>query len=207
VTAKIQTLPTMGFTPHSGTGRIPEVKATLGAAIDAGLRRLTSGGQNARLTYRVEPLSDGSMQIVIGKAAKNKTAPADIETALAAARTRGATRVAEILAGPDMLGADDFAASLGVTRQSLHVKRKKRQVLGLAGAKRGYRFPIWQVGADGKPFAALPALFEALSGPWAVYRFLQQVQPELGMTGLAALQQGLDDQAVELARNIERSSA
>ncbi len=107
-----------------------------------------------------------------------------------------------------MAGADDFAAMLGITRQSLHDKRDKHQVLGLEGAKRGYKFPTWQIDQDGKPLSALPDLFAALDGPWSVYRFLKQHHPELGdITGLEAVRSGLTSDALALAANIERSSA
>jgi len=68
----------------------------------------------------------------------------------------------------------------------------KHEVLGLEGAKRGVKYPEWQVGDDGKPFAALPALFERLGGgPWAVYRFLNAAPRRTGgRTGLEALRQG-----------------
>src|SRR5205807_568545 len=96
----------------------------------------------------------------------------DLEAALDAARSRGDLRVAEILAGEDMLSADEFARRVGATRVTVNDWRKRRRVLGLEGAKRGYRFPVWQIGNDGKPFAAIPDLFDRLGGsPWAVYRF------------------------------------
>lgn len=63
--------------------------------------------------------------------------------------------------------------ALGTSRMTVNTKRQNHQVLGLGGAKRGFRFPAWQVGEDGKPFAALPRLFERLGGGlWAVYRSL-----------------------------------
>jgi hypothetical protein len=80
-------------------------------------------------------------------------------------------------------------------------------VLGLEGAKRGFRFPDWQVGQDGKPFAALPALFERLGDEWAVYRFLVQHHPELdGLTGKEALQRGQSDKVIETAETISQAA-
>jgi hypothetical protein len=113
-------------------------------------------------------------------------------------------RDATILAGFDMLSADQFAELLGTTRMTVNSKRQNHQVLGLEGAKRGFRFPAWQVDEDGKPFAALPRLFERLGGgPWSVYRFLVQPHPELdGMTGREALRRGKTDQALEVADSI-----
>ncbi|MGG2362632.1 hypothetical protein ACE4Z5_27370, partial [Salmonella enterica] len=80
------------------------------------------------------------------------------------------------------------------SRVTVNTKRQNHQVLGLEGARRGYRFPRWQITRDGKPFAALPVLFDRLgNSPWAVYRFLVQHHPELdGLTGREALQRGKD---------------
>ena len=107
-----------------------------------------------------------------------------------------------------MLSADQFAALLGTSRMTVNTKRQRHQVLGLDGAKRGFRFPAWQVGEDGKPFAALPALFERLGGgPWSVYRFLVQPHPELdGLTGREALSRGQTDQALEVADSIAQGT-
>ncbi len=128
----------------------------------------------------------------------------NLAAALDEARARGKVRAATILAGDDMLSADQFAELLGTTRMTVNTKRQNHQVLGLEGAKRGFRFPAWQVGEDGKPFAALPRLFERLGGgPWSVYRFLVQPHPELdGMTGREALRRGKTDQALDVADSI-----
>jgi hypothetical protein len=40
---------------------------------------------------------------------------------------------------------------LGTTRVTVNTKRQSGQVLGLDGAKRGFRFPVWQLDAEGKP--------------------------------------------------------
>ncbi|HRK96171.1 MAG TPA: hypothetical protein PK694_07620, partial [Rhodospirillales bacterium] len=133
---------------------------------------------------------------------------ADLQRALEEARGRGRARAAEILAAEDMLSADKFAALLGTTRMTVNTKRQNHQVLGLDGAKRGFRFPAWQVDEDGKPFSALPALFERLGGgPWSVYRFLVQAHPELGgLTGREALRRGKADLALEVAESISQGT-
>jgi hypothetical protein len=132
-----------------------------------------------------------------------------LKSALTKARERGQNRVAEILNGEDMLSADAFANLLGTTRVTVNAKRQKRQLLGLEGAKRGFRFPRWQVGQDGKPFSTLPELFNRLGDDgWAVYRFLVQHHPELdGLSGREALQQGKTKQAIEAAESVARYSA
>ncbi|WP_137935241.1 XRE family transcriptional regulator [Mesorhizobium comanense] len=121
----------------------------------------------------------------------------ELEAALAAARERGRKRVAEIVAGEEMLSADTFAKLLGTSRVTVNAKRQNGQVLGIDGAKRGFRFPAWQLDKDGRPFGALPALHAMLGdSAWAVYRFLASRHGGLnGRTGLRALQQG-DDAAV-----------
>jgi hypothetical protein len=133
----------------------------------------------------------------------------ELDRALADARGRGQLRVAEILAGPEMLSADAFAARLGTTRATITAWRHKNQVLGLEGATRGFRFPEWQAGADGKPFQALPQLFDRLGGDaWAVYRFLVQRHPELGgITGKEALQRGRADKVVAAAESVAQAFA
>ena len=78
---------------------------------------------------------------------------ADLKDAPVAARERGRIRAADILNGEDMLSAEAFAELPGSTRVTVNTKRQQRQVLLLEGAKRGFRFPVWQVGSNGKPFA------------------------------------------------------
>jgi hypothetical protein len=129
---------------------------------------------------------------------------ADLRQALEEARERGRGLAAQILASDDMLSADQFAQLLGTSRVTINTKRQNHQVLGLDGAKRGFRFPAWQVDENGKPFSALPALFERLGGgPWSVYRFLVQSHPEMdGLTGREALRSGKVAQALEVADSI-----
>lgn len=133
---------------------------------------------------------------------------ADLVAALEEARQRGRVWAAEILTSDDMLSADQFAALLGTSRMTVNTKRQNHQLLGLDGAKRGFRFPAWQVDEDGKPFATLPALFERLGGgPWSVYRFLVQTHPGLdGLTGREALRRGKSDQALEVADSIAQGT-
>jgi hypothetical protein len=133
---------------------------------------------------------------------------AELEQALGEARERGRHLVAQILVGDDMLSADAFADHLQTTRATINAWRQSHQVLGLQGATRGYRYPVWQIGADGRPFAALPKLFENLTGgPWTVYRFLTQHHDALdGLTGLEALQHGREAAAIEAASGIAQAT-
>lgn len=134
---------------------------------------------------------------------------AELETALGEARTRGRHAVAEVLAGSDMLSADAFATYLKTNRETVNQRRKAHQLLALQGATRGYRYPVWQVGADGRPLAALPALFDTFGGDaWEVYRLLAQPHAELdGLTGLEALRRKQDEAVVEFARGVAESTS
>ncbi|MDF2389504.1 hypothetical protein JMG10_49320 [Nostoc ellipsosporum NOK] len=131
---------------------------------------------------------------------------AELEAALAAARERGRKRVAEIVAGAEMLSAQGFANLLGTSRVTINAWRQSGQVLGIDGAKRGFRFPIWQLDKDGRPFGALPALHSALgNSAWAVYRFLVSRHGALdGRTGLRALQQGDDASVLAAAEGMAK---
>ena len=129
-----------------------------------------------------------------------------LDDALRAARERGRLRAAEILSQGDMLTAEAFAERLGVSRVTVNARRQRRELLGLDGAKRGYRFPAWQVDEDGKPLDALPRLFELLGdSPWGVYRFLTQRHSVLnGATARDALAHGKTRQVLQAAESLAR---
>lgn len=128
-----------------------------------------------------------------------------LQTALAEASERGRLRAAEILDGEGMQSADAFAKMLGTTRVTVNTKRQSGQILGLKGGKRGYRFPVWQLNAEGKPYAELAVLHKRLGGPWAVYRFLVQRHGELGgLTGREALERGKVRAVLEVAESVGR---
>jgi hypothetical protein len=173
-------------------------------------------GRSVSVRFKVEPGQSPKITSVIVEKAESKQEPTPgdvghngLQHALAAARERGQHRVAEILSGNDMLSADEFASLLKTTRVTINSKRQKRQLLGLEGPTRGFRFPQWQIGQDGKPFSALPKLFDRLGNdPWAVYRFLVQHHPELdGLTGREALQRGMTAEAIEAAESVARNTA
>lgn len=181
-------------------------------ALRAATSRSQSEGSPLQFTVEVEP--NGAPRIVemlidealAGTAEEDAAA---VEGALTAARARGRDRVASILAHPDMLSAEAFAQHLNTSRETINTRRKAHQVLGLQGATRGFRYPAWQVGEDGRPFAALPEIFDALGdSPWAVYRFLVQEHGELdGLTGVEALRRGRGPEAVEAAESVARAFA
>lgn len=170
--------------------------------------RISESRKSGRATgFFVEVNPNGQPRV---KADRPQSKPAasggedDLQSALAAARERGCLRAAEILNGEEMLPADAFAELLGVSRVTINAKRQRHEVLALDGAKRGFRFPAWQVDENGKPFAAIPQLFERLGdSPWTVYRFLVQHHPELeGRTALELLRRGRAEEVLEAAESV-----
>lgn len=132
----------------------------------------------------------------------------DLDRALDAARERGRFRAAEVLSGDEMLSAAEFAELLGVSRVTVNAKRQRHEVLALEGAKRGFRFPAWQIDENGKPFRALPKLFELLGdSPWTVYRFLVQRHPELdGASAQDLLKRGRTEAVIEAAESVAQGA-
>jgi hypothetical protein len=182
------------------SGQIAFVSRLIGSYGDA-VERSRATGQPVRLMVEIAP--DGEPKL------EQPAADENLADAMAAARERGRLRVAEILAEPDMLSAEEFASLIGTSRVTVNTKRQNHQVLGLEGARRGYRFPRWQITRDGKPFAALPVLFDRLgNSPWAVYRFLVPHHPELdGLTGREALQRGKDKAVIATAESVAQAFA
>ena len=131
--------------------------------------------------------------------------PAPPEAAIQEARARGRALAASLLAAPDMLTADAMAERLGVSRMTVNTWRRKGRLLGLAGAKRGYRFPGWQLDDEAKPLSGLEGLADRLGSPWAVYRFLLRGHAELeGLSGLEALRRGAVADALAVAETTMR---
>lgn len=197
--------------PLRGFIRKPYSLAIAKKIADA-VKLAAEAGHPARLVLEIDA---PGMTSLTPEAVKVETAAVQVEEigdlspelpdALSAARERGRVRVAEILTGEDMLNADDFAHVLGTTRVTVNTWRQKNKVLGLDRAKRGFRYPEWQVGADGKPYAVLSQLQERLGNPWAVYRFLVQLHGELdGLRGREAMQQGLTEEILAAAESVGR---
>lgn len=154
-------------------------------AIDPGLKELGGIRYLADLVDRAPPIEDvPKLSARVGGLAMRRQdigGENELEAALSEANARGASRAAEVLAGPEMLSADDFAKLIGATRETVRQKLKRREILGLTGAKRGVRYPAWQVSDDGALLPDLPVLFALLGeSPWTVYRFLTQPNPVTG---------------------------
>jgi hypothetical protein len=157
-------------------------------------------GRTYVITYRVTP--DGKAE-ALAEAPADKAADDPLAAALARAKVRGATKVTEILKGEDMLTARDFGPLIGASHETVNIKRKRHEVLGLEGTTRGVRYPRWQVTDAGLPLPGLARLFDALGEqPWTVYRFLRTAHAELGgRTALDALKVGQVDAVLGVAEN------
>lgn len=127
-----------------------------------------------------------------------------LERALSEARARGDAVKQELLTDPEMLSTTDMAERLGMSGEGVRLKRKRHEVLGVDFAKRGIRYPSWQVLENRQLLPALPGLFSILGDDsWAVYRFLLQSHPELGgRRALDALKRGRVDEVLGVASNI-----
>lgn len=156
-------------------------------------------GKDYIIAYRVSP--DGKAVEVVEVAETPAGSP--LGAAIARAKGRGATKVAEILKGKDMLTAREFGPLIGASHETVNTKRKRHEVLGLEGATRGVKYPRWQVTEAGLPLPGLSRLFEALGEqPWMVFRFLRTAHPELGgRTALDALKAGQVEAVVGVAAN------
>jgi len=127
----------------------------------------------------------------------------DLEHALTAARARGAALKEELLADPEMLSTAAVAQRLGMSEEGIRLKRKRHEILGLEFAKRGIRYPSWQLLPNAQLLPALPRLFDILgSDPWRLYRFLLQHHAETGgRRALDVLKRGRSDAVLAAAHN------
>jgi hypothetical protein len=101
--------------------------------------------------------------------------------ALEAARARGAAVTSHLFSDPDMLSTAGMAKFLGMSEEGIRQKRKRHEILGVAFARRGLRYPAWQIRPDRQLLPALSRLFEILGDDdWRIYRFLLQHHPEAG---------------------------
>ncbi|MGJ5196551.1 MULTISPECIES: hypothetical protein [unclassified Bradyrhizobium] len=149
-------------------------------------------GRAVDYTVRITPEGD----------AEPVAKPDALDAALNAAKKRGEAKVAEILKGNDMLTASEFGSLIGASHETVNVKRRRGEVLGLQAATRAVRYPAWQVTDEGQLLPGLSSLFKMLGQPWTVYRFLRTAHTELdGRTALDALQAGEEKAVLDVARN------
>lgn len=131
-----------------------------------------------------------------------------LSVALSAARERGRLSLRKICNEPDMLTKEQFATRAHITMDAVEELLWLGAILALRAPGRGYRFPDWQLDADGNPYAGLMGLHHAFSfETWSVYRFLVQTHVGLdGLTGLEALQVGKASAAISVAGSMIKSA-
>jgi hypothetical protein len=163
--------------------------------------RAEKAGQSLIVAYRVSP--DGEIEIVRTAAVERPVEGSPLHVAITRARVRGSAKIADILKGGDMLTAEAFGDLIGASHTTVNAKRARHELLGLAGATRGFRYPRWQLTTDHLPLPGLVQLFEALGDqPWVVYRFLRTAHAELGgRTALDALKAGQVEAVLGVASN------
>jgi hypothetical protein len=157
-------------------------------------------GKDYIIAYRVSP--DGKAIEVVDKIVE-KPADGPLDAAMARAKARGAAKVTEILKQADMVTAREFGPLIGASHETVNIKRKRHEILGLEGATRGVKYPRWQITEAGMPLPGLARLFRVLGEqPWTVYRFLRTAHAELGgRTALDAMKAGQIDAVVKVAEN------
>jgi len=122
---------------------------------------------------------------------------------LAPARYRGLLARERLLAAEGgTLSAGEMADALGITRQAVDKRRKKRTLIGLTVGKRGYAYPAWQLGPDG----VLNGLKDVLNAmneydAWTQANFMLSKNKWLeGETPLNDLRRGHLDRVLTAAR-------
>jgi hypothetical protein len=180
--------------------RIVQRKRELGKMISGyadAAAKAEQTGKDYIIAYRVTP--DGKAVEV----PTDRPEAIALDGALSRAIKRGAIKIADILKGDDMLTARDFGPLIGASHETVNLKRKRHEVLGLEGATRGVKYPRWQVTDAGLPLPGLQKLFEALGAePWTVFRFLKTRHAELdGQTALDALKAGRVEAVLGVAAN------
>lgn len=161
------------------------------AGYAAAAEKAARAGRAVAYTVRVTP--DGDAEPVADA----------LDAALAVARKRGQDKAANILKGDDMLTARNFGSLIGASHETVNVRRRRGEILGLQGATRVVRYPSWQVTDAGTIVPGLARLSEVLGRqPWTVYRFLRTAHGELdGRTALDILKAGRQEDVLKVARN------
>jgi hypothetical protein len=112
---------------------------------------------------------------------------------LAAARLRGAERQQRLLeVSGGVLGGEEAAKVLGISRQAVDKRRRQGQLIGLTQGKRGYAYPAWQFEA-GRTLANLEKVLDRLRShdPWMQLTFFVNANDRLnGRSPLEQLRSG-----------------
>jgi len=118
---------------------------------------------------------------------------------LAAARLRGLRAKKRLLeAEGGVVPGRELAQAIGITRQAVDKRRLAGKLIGIDLGKRGYAYPVWQIGLNGMD-AVLAELAEY--DPWTQALFMLSANPWLnGETPLATLRRGELDEVLNAAR-------
>ena len=110
------------------------------------------------------------------------------EDPLAAAKLRGLRARQELLEKEGgLVGAQEVAEHLGLSRQAVHKRQRAGRLLALERGRHGHGYPIWQL----VPGGTLPGLEEVLTalgdaGPWAKLSFF--LRPHVALDGDSPLE-------------------
>ncbi len=118
---------------------------------------------------------------------------------LAPARLRGLRAKKQLLeAEGGVVSGRELAQAIGITRQAVDKRRLGGKLIGIDLGKRGYAYPVWQVGLDGLD-VVLAELDEY--EPWTQALFMLSANNWLeGETPLAMLRHGERDEVLTAAR-------
>lgn len=148
-------------------------------------------------------------KVVSVREAGSATADERLAAAIERADARGDVLIGKLFDDPEMLSSDGMARRIGITRETVNAMKHDGRLLGLEGARRGFRYPVWQLDSDGHLLKIMPELLKELGEAWAVYRFLLQHHPELdGAIGLDAARDPLREaEVLQLAHSLRFAPA
>ncbi|MCB5412415.1 helix-turn-helix domain-containing protein [Pseudogemmobacter faecipullorum] len=95
----------------------------------------------------------------------------DVAKAVARAQQRGRETAASVLNHPDMLTGEDIAQRMGMSRQAVYKATITNKLFALEGAKRGYRYPLWQIDEAGVRHKGLQEVISLVGNGWEALRF------------------------------------
>ena len=118
---------------------------------------------------------------------------------LAAARMRGLRAKKRLLEEEGgVVSGRELAQAIGITRQAVDKRRLAGKLIGIDLGRRGYAYPVWQIGLDGMD-AVLAELDEV--DAWTQALFMLSANNWLnGETPLAMLRRGEFDEVLNAAR-------
>jgi hypothetical protein len=164
--------------------------------------------KHARFAFNLGPLPKKRRHANLGQAPKSAVVEKDPVSRLVGAGIPGPSKgelawaspadIAELLDKPHMLTAEALADQLHVSRETINQWRKTWKIIGVEGAKRGFRFPSWQISERGRPYEAIEDILKELDGDhWAAWRFLEELVPEIGAIGFQALAAGKEQELLK----------